>query len=111
MKAKLALLLMLTGTWAMCWAQTAGAASPNVEPSLPSASAGPAVKHIVIEDDGSKIDELRVRGELRHVIVTPKVGLTRRYEIIVGRGGREPAQGTGGADNAVGKRVWNVLEF
>jgi hypothetical protein len=65
----------------------------------------------VIEDDGSKIDELRVRGQVQHVIVTPKVGPKKSYEIIVGRGGHEPVDGTGGANSAVGKRVWNVLAF
>ena len=71
----------------------------------------PNVRHIVIEDEGSRIDELRVRGETQYVVVTPKVGTTRSYEIIVGRGGRDPVEGTGGANSAVGKRVWNVLNF
>ena len=71
----------------------------------------PEVKHTVIEDQGSKIDELRVRGQVQHVVVTPKVGTTRPYEIIVSRSGRDPVDGTGGANSAVGKRVWNVLAF
>ena len=71
----------------------------------------PNVKRSLIEDNGSKIDELRVRGQVQHVIVTPKVGTTKSYEIVVGRSGREPPDGTGGANNAVGKRVWNVLDF
>src|SRR4051794_27598797 len=66
----------------------------------------PDVKHIVIEDDGSKIEELRVRGQTQQVVVTPKVGTTKSYEIIVGRGGHEANNGTGGAQSAVGKRVW-----
>jgi hypothetical protein len=65
----------------------------------------------VIEDDGSRIDELRVRGQVTHVVVTPKVGTTKSYEIIVGRSGRESVDGTGGATSAIGKRVWNVLAF
>ena len=71
----------------------------------------PEVRHTVIEDQGSKIDELRVRGQVQHVVVTPKVGTTRPYEIIVSRSGRDPVDGTGGANSAVGKRVWNVLAF
>jgi len=71
----------------------------------------PNVRHNVIEDEGSKIDELRVRGQVEHVVVTPKVGVTKSYEIIVSRGGRQVANGTGGADSAIGKRVWNVLAF
>jgi len=78
---------------------------PVAEPSEPN------VKHTVIEDKGSKIDELRVRGQLTHVIVTPKVGITKSYELIMSRSGREPPDGTGGANTGVGKRVWNVVNF
>ncbi|MDP9043426.1 MAG: hypothetical protein M3O01_01315 [Pseudomonadota bacterium] len=71
----------------------------------------PHVTHTVTEDGGSRIDELVVRGEVQHVVVTPKVGLTKSYEIIVQRGGREQIDGTGGATGAIGKRVWNVFAF
>jgi hypothetical protein len=97
--------------------------APTTAPTPPKASAPrivepeatergePEVRHILIEDDGSKIEELRVRGQTQHVVVTPKVGTTRSYEIIVSHGGREPPDSTGGAQSAVGKRVWNVLKF
>jgi hypothetical protein len=110
MKSTLALLLLCA--CAPCWSQTAPAAAsarPAVE--APTERGEPNVKRTVTEDDGSKIDELRVRGQLAHVTVTPKVGITRPYEIIVSRSGREPEGGTGGANSAVGKRVWNVLAF
>lgn len=71
----------------------------------------PNVQHTVIEDGGSRIDELVVRGQVQHVVVTPKVGLTKSYEIIVGGGGRQQLDGTGGATGAIGKRVWNVFAF
>jgi hypothetical protein len=86
------------------------AARSIVEPGAADHSE-PEVRHILIEDDGSKIEELRVRGQTQHVIVTPKVGTTRSYEIIVSHSGREPPDSTGGAQSAVGKRVWNVLKF
>jgi hypothetical protein len=91
-----------------------GRAVPITEPATDpkvTERGEPNVKHIVIEDDGSKIDELRVRGQTQHVVVTPKVGPKKSYEIIVGRSGREPIDGTGGPQNAVGKRVWSVLDF
>jgi hypothetical protein len=103
------LTLALVCACAPCWAQTAlapdAAAAPATERSEPN------VKHTVIEDDGSKIDELRVRGQVQRVTVTPKVGLTKPYEIIVGRGGRGSFDSAGNANGAVGKRVWNVLDF
>ena len=69
------------------------------------------MKRTVIEDNGSKIDELRVRGQVQHVVVTPKVGLTKPYEIIVPVAGQDPFDGTGGARSAAGKRVWSVFKF
>lgn len=85
-----------------CWAQAANAPTEPGEPN---------VKHTITEDRGSKIDELKVRGRVQHVIVTPKVGLTAPYEIITAPTGRDPFDGTGGARSAEGKRVWNVLKF
>jgi Protein of unknown function (DUF2782) len=111
MKSNLALLLLACATLP-CWAQTAPSparALPVAE--SPSERGEPNVKRTVTEDEGSRIDELRVRGQLTQVTVTPKVGLTKSYEIIVSRSGREPVDGTGGANSAVGKRVWNVLAF
>ena len=108
MNPKLALTLLFAT--APCWAQTAPAGA--VPATAPVTERGePNVRHTVIEDEGSKIDELRVRGQMQHVVVTPKVGLTKSYEIIVSRSGRDPVDGTGGANSALGKRVWNVLSF
>lgn len=98
MNPKLALVMALVV--GPVWAQTA--ATERGEPN---------VQRTVIEDRGSKIEELRVRGEIQHVVVTPKVGLTRPYEIISPPGGRDAFDGTGGARSAAGKRVWNVLKF
>ena len=113
MNPKLALALVCV--WAPCWAQTAPAA-----PARPASAPAPApatergepnVKHTVIEDDGAKIDELRVRGQVQRVTVTPKVGVTKPYEIIVSRTGRAATNGEPGTNGAVGKSVWNVLDF
>lgn len=71
----------------------------------------PNVRHSVIEDKGAKIDELVVRGQVQRVVVTPKVGTGKSYEIIVNRSGRDTTQGTVGGDSAIGKRVWSVLAF
>jgi hypothetical protein len=87
------------------------ASAPRIVEREATERGEPEVRHIVIEDDGSKIEELRVRGQTQHVVVTPKVGTTRSYEIIVSHSGREPPDSTGGAQSAVGKRVWNVLKF
>ena len=91
---------------APCWSQAQQKAeAATIERGEPN------VKHTVIEDEGARIDELRVRGQVQRVTVTPKVGPRKRYEIITGNAGRDPFEGTGGARSAVGKRVWNVLDF
>jgi hypothetical protein len=72
----------------------------------------PQVKRIVIEDDGARIDELRVRGVTKRITVTPKRGGKVAYEIIPADPSRdEPFTYKGGRSGASGQRVWNVLDF
>lgn len=77
----------------------------------PRATPEPKVEHIVVEDKGSKIEELRVRGQTQRIVVTPKVGTSKRYEIIPADGSREMFDGANTSRGAAGKRVWNVLDF
>ena len=80
--------------------------------TLPLVStAEPEVRSGVIEDEGSKIEELRVRGQAQRIVVSPKLGPRGRYEIITGDGSRELSEGAGSTRGAAGKRVWNVLSF
>ena len=106
-KPVIAVFMLCVAYGSLCQAQ---ATAPNA--AATTAERGePSVKHIVIEDDGARIDELRVRGQTQRVTVTPKVGPRKRYEIITGDAGRDTFDGTGGTRSAVGKRVWNVLDF
>jgi hypothetical protein len=78
----------------------------------PRRSPEPHVKRIVIEDDGARIDELRVRGVTRRITVTPKTGGKVAYEIIPADPSRdEPFTAKSGRSGASGQRVWNVLDF
>ena len=101
-------LLLCVGT--TCRAQSAPPPAAAPQPPV-TERVEPNVRHIVIEDEGSRIDELRVRGQTVRMVVTPKVGTTKSYEIIQSRGGRAAEDGTGGPNSALGKRVWNVLDF
>ena len=80
----------------------------------PAADAGrggePNVRLTVIEDGGSRVEELKVRGETRRIVVQPKLG-GGRYEIIPADGGRDLATGPTTPRGAVGQRVWRVLQF
>ena len=77
----------------------------------PAAAGEPAVKRTVIEDDGARIEELRVRGQLQRITVTPKRGSTKSYEIITGDGSRDLSAGANSSRGAAGKSAWNVLSF
>jgi len=79
--------------------------------AAPRASPEPKVQRNVIEDEGSRIEELRVRGQLQRVVVTPKIGTRQSYEIITGDGSRDLSDGANGSRGAAGKRVWHILSF
>lgn len=76
----------------------------------PRAVAEPKVQRTVVEDRGAKIEELRVRGQLQRVVVTPKGG-GAPYEIVTPEGGRDTAVDANNNRGAAGKRVWHVLSF
>jgi len=76
-----------------------------------SATPGRAnVTRTVVDDGGSRIDELRIRGQLKKVTVSPR-GAAPGYEIIVPQGGSGVSEGAAPTRDAAGKRVWNVLRF
>ncbi|MCV2367103.1 hypothetical protein [Roseateles oligotrophus] len=65
----------------------------------------------VIEDDSTRIEELRVRGQTQKVTVQPKNSKLPSYEIIMGDGSRDLSPGAGTTRAAAGRRVWSVLNF
>jgi len=87
-------------------AQAEPSAAPEPAPSATHSE--PAVQRTVIEDMDNRVEELRVRGEVRRILVTPKNG-GKPYEIIPANGGRD--LGSGASKGAAGQRVWNVLDF
>ena len=108
----ISLALALLFACASGWAQQAPASKPaDPAPTEARRDGEPVVKRTVIEDEGARIEELRVRGEAQRIVVTPKVGIRKSYEIMTGEGARDAFDGTGGARSSAGKRVWNVLQF
>jgi hypothetical protein len=78
----------------------------------PRRSAEPQIKRIVIEDEGARIDELRVRGVTKRITVTPKTGGKVAYEIIPADPSHdEPFTARSGRSGASGQSVWHVLKF
>jgi hypothetical protein len=109
-----------TGTPARSTVATGDAPAPAATPGkttvtttiAPRAAGEPEVRHIVIEDDGSRIDELRVRSVPQRIVVTSKgVPGGTTYEIITGDGSRDLGDGANTSRGAAGKRVWRVLNF
>jgi hypothetical protein len=75
------------------------APAPATDPNLP--------ERRVIEDDQVRIEELRVRGQVRSVTVHSKLAGARPYEVDVGRPGRDPSIYRGTA----GQSRWSLLDF
>jgi hypothetical protein len=67
----------------------------------------PKVEVTVTEDDGVRIEELRVRGQTQRIVVRSKLGNAAPYEILPAQGGRDLSQDK----RAIGQRVWSVLSF
>ena len=86
------------------------APAPAAAASAPAQQARPQADrpHItVIEDDGARIEEHRVRGTVTRVVVQSKVGGAPAYEIPVVPPGRESMSDRG----SQGKRTWSLLRF
>ncbi len=97
--------------WAALGGASAALAQAGPQQAAPAASAASAPaagsERRVIEDDGVRIEELRIRGEVRSVTVQSKLGGTRPYEVLVRRNGRDPSQDRSGA----GHSVWSLFSF
>ena len=102
-------LLILTLLGGPALAQTAPGSPLPAEPE--PIRGEPKVQLSVIEDGGSRVEELRVRGNTTRISVTPKVGGTLPYEILTEDGSRDVSDGLSGSRGAAGKRVWRVLSF
>lgn len=67
----------------------------------------PQVQRQVLEDDGVRIEELRVRGLNRSIVVQPKTAGAPAYEILPAEPGRDSAQDR----RSAGQRVWRLFSF
>lgn len=67
----------------------------------------PAVQRSVHEDDGARIEELRVRGVNQRLLVQPKAASAPAYEIVPADPGRDAA-----ADRrSAGRSLWRLFAF
>jgi hypothetical protein len=82
---------------------------PQDAPAPASRTPEPKVQRIVVQDDRVRIEEERVRGVTRRVVVKPKDAAA--YQVLPTTAARDPSQAHTGSEGATGKRVWNVLSF
>lgn len=92
-------------------AQGKAVAPSQAQPERDSSVPEPRVRRTVIEDDGSRISELRVRGAVRSITVRPKGAIDAEYEVLAPDAGRDTSSGPNSSKGAAGQRVWRVLSF
>ena len=102
------LLLCAALSWpALVLAQVPAAEAPASAPR----GAEPNVQHSVIEDSGSRVEELRVRGQTRSAVVTTKGALASTYEIQLGDPSREMGANADTRRGTAGQSMWRVFDF
>ena len=70
------------------------------------------VQHIVVEDAGSRVDELRVGGQTQSITVQPKTGTPMPpYEVQSNDGARSRPGNFNDSDSVTAPRVWNLRKF
>ncbi len=91
------------------FAQTAPAA--DAATPAPPGRPDQRIERIQIEDAGSRIDELRVGGETKSIVVSPKDGMPA-YDVLPGGANRNLTRGErGNGTTTGGTRVWKLLDF
>ena len=90
---------------------TAGAGEAGDANAATGRQSEPKVQHTVIEDESTRIEELRVRGQTQRISVTPKGAIKQGYEIVPADGARDMSEGGSTSRGAAGKRVWRILTF
>jgi hypothetical protein len=85
----------------------------QAQPGAPSQAQPPGraeaqIKRTVIEDDQVRIEELKVRGQVQRITVSPKASGVRPYEIVPPDAGRDASQPAKGLS---GQRLWQLFSF
>ena len=91
-----------------CWAQGAAAPrAPAAEPSVPQRGGEPEVVRTVSEDESVRIEELRVRGQTRRILVRSKLPGAPAYEVGTSTDGRDLSQDR----RSEGRSLWQLFAF
>jgi hypothetical protein len=93
--------------WCFCVVVVAAAVSLPARAQSPNVRSEPEIKRSVVEDDKVRIEQLRVRGQVKSIMVSPKASGVRPYEIVPADGGRDESQNKG----LSGQRLWQLFSF
>jgi hypothetical protein len=83
-----------------CWAQSPVA-------TVPQRGGEPAVVRTVSEDESVRIEELRVRGQTRRIVVRSKLPGAPAYDIGTATDGRDVTQDR----RSEGRSLWQLFSF
>jgi hypothetical protein len=89
---------------ALVFALFAGA---GMAQTAPAGRAEPEIRRTVREDDAVRVEELRVRGQVQRIVVTPKAAGARPYEIAPEDVARDRSQNRG----ISGHSLWHLFSF
>jgi hypothetical protein len=74
---------------------------------VPQRGGEPAVVRTVTEDDSVRVEELRVRGQTRRIVVRSKLPGAPAYEIGTSTDGRDLSQDR----RSEGRSLWQLFSF
>ena len=96
---------------APCWAQSpappAAARAASASQEVPQRGGEPAVVRTVSEDESVRIEELRVRGQTRRIVVRSKLPGAPAYDIGTATDGRDVTQDR----RSEGRSLWQLFSF
>ena len=94
-----------------CWAQSPAPPTPpreaNASQGVPQRGGEPAVVRTVTEDESVRVEELRVRGQTRRIVVRSKLPGAPAYEIGTSTDGRDLSQDR----RSEGRSLWQLFSF
>jgi ABC-type proline/glycine betaine transport system substrate-binding protein len=90
------------------------AEAPPIKPGwtlLPDEAGEAKIEQAVIEDEHTRIEQLRVRGQTQKVKVHKKNSIAPDYEIVMGDAGHDWTYEAGSTRFSIGQRVWRLFDF
>ena len=103
------LLLLALAAWTAASAQTAPPLVQTEEHADPRHNQ--KIQRIRVEDDGARIDELRVGGQTQSITVQPKAGVPEYEFQPTDLARSRPADNRDGLSSPSSQRVWNIFKF